>query len=68
MIIERQYLSRHPHQNPEELTTSHFTRRKRDLIDFQYDNSGKQCFICVRYENSKGDKGHWGSMVNSFIP
>jgi len=67
MIIERQYLRRQP-QNPEELTASHFTRRKRDLIEFPYDNSGKQCFICVRYENSKGDKGPWGPMVNSFIP
>ena len=54
--------------NPEELTASHFTRRKRDLIEFPYDNSGKQCFICVRYENGKGDKGPWGPMTNSFIP
>jgi len=67
MMIERQYLRRVP-QNPEELTASHFTRRKRDLIEFPYDNSGKQCFICVRYENSKGDKGPWGPMSNSFIP
>ncbi|MDR0502789.1 MAG: hypothetical protein LBH16_05645 [Treponema sp.] len=67
MMIERQYLRRVP-QNPEELTASHFTRRKRDLIEFPYDNSGKQCFICVRYENSKGDKGPWGPMASSFIP
>jgi len=67
MMIERQFLRRQP-QNPEELTASHFTRRKRDLIEFPYDNSGKQCFICVRYENSKGEKGPWGPMVNSFIP
>jgi len=67
MMIERQYLRRPP-QNPEELTASHFTRRKRDLIEFPYDNSGKQCFICVRYENSKGDKGPWGPMGSSFIP
>jgi len=67
MMIERQYLRRVP-QNPEELTASHFTRRKRDLIEFPYDNSGKQCFICVRYENGKGDKGPWGPMTNSFIP
>jgi hypothetical protein len=38
------------------------------LIEFNYDNSGKQCFICVRYENGKGDKGPWGPMVLSFIP
>jgi hypothetical protein len=67
MMIERQYLRREP-KNPEELTQSHFTRRKRDLIEFPYDNSGKQCFICIRYENGKGDKGPWGPMVSSFIP
>jgi hypothetical protein len=67
MMIERQYLRRVP-QNPEELPHSHFTRRKRDLIDFPYDNSGKQCVICIRYENGKGDKGPWGPMVSSFIP
>jgi hypothetical protein len=67
MMIERQYLRRVP-QNPEELTISHFTHRKHDLIEFPYDNSGKQCFICVRYENGKGDAGPWGPMVSSFIP
>jgi hypothetical protein len=55
MMIEHQYLRRDP-RNPEELTVSHFTRRKHDVIEFPYDNSGKQCFICVRYENGKGDK------------
>ena len=67
MMFERQYLRRAP-QNPEELPHSHFTRRKRDLIEFPYDNSGKQCFICIRYENGKGDAGPWGPMVSSFIP
>ena len=32
------------------------------------DNSGKQCFICIRYENGKGGEGPWGSLVSSFIP
>jgi hypothetical protein len=67
MMIEHQYLRREP-RNPEELTVSHFTRRKHDLIEFPYDNSGKQCFICVRYENGKGDAGPWGPMSSSFIP
>ena len=67
MIIERQYLRRQP-QNPEELTQSHFTHRKHDTIEFPYDNSGKQCFICIRYENGKGDAGPWGPMVSSYIP
>jgi len=67
MIIERQYLLREP-RNPEELRQGHFTRRKRDVLEFHYDNSGMKCFICIRYENSKGDAGPWGPMVSSFIP
>jgi hypothetical protein len=67
MMSERQFLRRVP-QNPEELPHSHFTRRKRDLIEFPYDNSGKQCFVCIRYENGKGEAGPWGPMVSSFIP
>jgi len=67
MKIERQYLRREP-LNPEELTKGHFTRRKRDVLEFNYDNSGMKCFICIRYENSKGDAGPWGPMASSFIP
>jgi len=67
MMLERQYLRREP-QNPEELSHSHFTRRKRDLIEFPYDNSGKKCFVCIRYENGKGEAGPWGPMSSSFIP
>jgi len=67
MTIERQYLRREP-ANPEELTQSYFTRRKHSVIEFNYDNSGMKCFICVRYENGKGDKGPWGPMGNAFVP
>ena len=67
LMIERQYLRREP-QRPEELTQSHFTRRKRDVLEFQYDNSGMKCFICIRYENGKGEVGPWGPMASAFIP
>jgi len=67
MTIERQYLRREP-ERPEELTNSYFTRRRHSVIEFEYDNSGMKCFMCVRYENGKGDKGPWGPMVSSFIP
>jgi hypothetical protein len=65
--LERQHLLRVP-QRPEELPQSHFTRRKRDQIEFEFDESGMIAYICIRYENSKGDKGPWGPMVNSVIP
>ena len=67
MIIERQYLRREP-TRPEELTASYFTRRRHSVIEFEYDNSGMKCYICIRYENGKGDKGPWGPMLDAFIP
>lgn len=67
LMIERQYLRREP-QRPEELTQSHFTRRKRDVLEFSYDNSGMKCYICIRYENGKGDKGPWGPIVSAVVP
>jgi len=67
MTIERQYLRRQS-QNPKELTQSHFTRRKHDLVEFPYNNSGKYCFIYSRYENGKGDAEPWSPVVSSFIP
>ena len=43
-------------------------RRKHDLLEFPYDNSCKKCFICISYENGKGDASPWEPMVSSFIP
>ena len=50
-----------------DLPHSVFTRRKSHRFDFT-GNSGREVFICMRYENSKGDTGPWGIMLNAFIP
>ena len=56
-----------PPAGPEELTKSFFTRRRRDVIDFDYEDSGKTVYIAVQVENG-GKKGPWGPMVSAVIP
>ena len=50
-----------------DLPHSVFTRRKSHRFDFS-GNSGREVFICMRYENSKGETGPWGVMLSAFIP
>ena len=65
--LERQHLLRVP-VRPEELPQSHFTRRRRDRLNFEFDESAMTAYICIRYENGKGDKGPWGPMISAVIP
>ena len=50
-----------------ELPHSVFTRRRRHLLDFT-DERGKEVFFCMRYENSKGEAGPWGKIIQAFVP
>ena len=65
--MEKQYLMREP-QSPEELSKSHFSRRRKDVLTLPYETSGMRLYACVRYENQKGDVGPWGPVVNAVIP
>ncbi|MDR2551713.1 MAG: hypothetical protein LBD31_00890 [Treponema sp.] len=53
--------------NPEKLTKSFYTKRKKDLIEFDFEDSGKRAFLAVQVEND-GKKGPWGPMVSAVIP
>jgi hypothetical protein len=61
------YLMR-PAVSGEDLPTSQFTRRSRELFDFPAEDSGKTAYFCVRYENAKGQKGPWGPLFSAVIP
>jgi len=50
-----------------ELPHSVFTRRKRHLFDFTGER-GREVFFCMRYENSKGEAGPWGKILQAFVP
>ncbi|MDR1249151.1 MAG: hypothetical protein LBK63_07605 [Treponema sp.] len=56
-----------PPRNPEELHKSFFTKRRKDLIEFEFEDSGKTVYFAVQVEND-GKKGNWGPLVFALIP
>jgi hypothetical protein len=56
-----------PPANPEDLRKSFFTKRKKDVIEFDFGDSGKTAYFAVQIEN-EGKKGPWGPLVNALIP
>ncbi|MFP3089997.1 hypothetical protein LQZ21_06675 [Treponema sp. TIM-1] len=52
----------------DELLHYRFTRRKKELVNFDASKSGMTTFFCARYENQKGEYGIWGSVVSAIIP
>jgi hypothetical protein len=54
--------------NGEDLPHSVFTRRKKYRFDFLEEDRGKTVYFCLRYENSKGEAGPWGSVISAIIP
>jgi hypothetical protein len=56
-----------PPANPDQLHSSFYTKRKKDVIDFGFDDSGKTAYFAVQIEND-GKKGPWGPLVNALIP
>jgi hypothetical protein len=56
-----------PVTSPKELNQSFFTKRKKDVMQFEFEDSGKTAFIAVQVEND-GKKGQWGPLVSALIP
>jgi hypothetical protein len=56
-----------PPANPDDLRKSFFTKRKKDIIEFDFGDSGKTAYFAVQIEN-EGKKGPWGPLVSSLIP
>jgi hypothetical protein len=52
---------------PGELIKSFYTKRKKDVMEFEFGDSGKTAFFAVQIEN-EGKKGPWGPMVSALIP
>ncbi|MDR2928168.1 MAG: hypothetical protein LBV41_08230 [Cytophagaceae bacterium] len=50
------------------LQSSLFTRRKKELFVFDKKDAGKKAVFCLRYENSKGKSGQWGTIISAVIP
>jgi hypothetical protein len=56
-----------PPVGPDDLRTSFFTKRKKDVIEFEFGDSGKTAYFAVQIEN-EGKKGPWGPLVSALIP
>lgn len=63
----KHYLMREP-LSGDELLHYRFTRRKKELVDFDADESSMTAYFCSRYENGKGEAGKWGPVVSAIIP
>ena len=57
-----------PPQSGKDLHVSKFSRKKRNLFNFQPEDSSKTAYFCIRYENGKGGAGPWGPMCSAIIP
>jgi hypothetical protein len=56
-----------PPAKPSETWQSFSTKRRKDLVEFEYGDSGKTVYFAVQIEND-GKKGPWGPMVSALIP
>ena len=50
------------------LTQSSFDTRTPYTMEFDDANRGKTVWMCLRWENTRGEKGPWGEMINAIIP
>jgi hypothetical protein len=56
-----------PPASPEDLHKSFYTGKRKDIINFDYTDSGKVVWLAVQIEND-GKKGPWGPMIHAMIP
>jgi hypothetical protein len=56
-----------PPVNVKDLTASGFDTRSPFSLEFEEDQRGKTLWFCVRWENTKGEKGPWGEIGSAII-
>jgi hypothetical protein len=56
-----------PPATPTDLHESFSTRRKKEVIEFDFEDSGKTAYFAVQVEND-GKKGSWGPLTSALIP
>jgi hypothetical protein len=52
---------------PEQLPRSFLTQRRKDVVSFDYKDSGKTACLAAQIENGRL-KGEWGPMTSALIP
>ena len=52
----------------EELTNSSFDTRSPFTFKFEDAQRTKTIWMCLRWENTRGEKGPWGEMISAIVP
>ena len=52
----------------EDLINSAFDTRTPYTLEFADDQRGKTVWVCLRWENTRGEKGPWGDMESAIVP
>jgi hypothetical protein len=50
------------------ISQSRFSTRSPYTAEFDENQRGQAVYICLRWENNKGEKGPWGEIVKAIIP
>jgi hypothetical protein len=51
-----------------DLINSSFDTRSPFTLEFDEDQRGKHVYFCLRWENTRGEKGPWSEIVSAIIP
>ncbi|MDR2038974.1 MAG: hypothetical protein LBQ60_13710 [Bacteroidales bacterium] len=57
-----------PPQAVTDLLNSSFDTRTPFTLEFEENQRGKNVWFCLRWENTKGEKGPWSEMIGAIIP
>ena len=57
-----------PPEDIDSLPHSEFATRSPHTLVFKEGERGKMVYICLRWENGKGEKGPWGEIIGAVVP
>jgi hypothetical protein len=57
-----------PPDSLKDLVNSSFDTHTSFTFEFRGDERGKTVYFCLRWENTRGQKGPWSKIVNAIIP
>jgi hypothetical protein len=55
-------------REPEDLPIVFSTKRKKDIVNFEPNDSGKTAYFCIRIENGSGQYGPWCPVFSAIVP
>jgi hypothetical protein len=57
-----------PPADIDELRNSSFDTRSPFVLDFEESERGETVYVCLRWENTRGEKGPWSGIQSAIIP